>query len=83
MDLQDAGATVTCLIRDQDSKYIGAFDVVFDDEGIEIVSTGIRVPRLESIMERWVHTCRHDLLDRTLIWNQAHRPTRPLRRPST
>jgi putative transposase len=25
-----------------------------------------------SIMERWVQTCRHELLDRTLIWNQRH-----------
>lgn len=23
-------------------------------------------------MDRWVQTCRHELLDRTLIWNQAH-----------
>jgi transposase InsO family protein len=30
------------------------------------------MPRMNSIMERWVQTCRHELLDRTLIWNQAH-----------
>jgi transposase len=72
MDLQDAGATVTHLIRDRDSKYTRAFDAVFAAEGIEIVTTGIRVPRMNSIMERWVQTCRHELLDRTLIWNQAH-----------
>jgi hypothetical protein len=30
------------------------------------------VPRMNSIMERWVQTCRHELLDRTLIWNQRH-----------
>jgi hypothetical protein len=23
-------------------------------------------------MERWSQACRHELLDRTLIWNQAH-----------
>jgi putative transposase len=23
-------------------------------------------------MERWVQNCRYELLDRTLIWNQAH-----------
>jgi putative transposase len=27
---------------------------------------------MNSIMERWVQTCRHELLDRTLIWNQSH-----------
>jgi putative transposase len=28
--------------------------------------------RGNSIMERWVQTCRHELLDQTLIWNQRH-----------
>ncbi|MGW7006275.1 integrase core domain-containing protein, partial [Streptomyces sp. NPDC054933] len=74
MDLQDAGATVTHLIRDRDSKYTRAFDAVFAAEGIEVVTTGIRVPRMNSIMERWVQTCRHELLDRTLIWNRVHLP---------
>jgi len=27
---------------------------------------------MNSIMERWVQTCRHELLDRTLMWNQRH-----------
>jgi hypothetical protein len=27
---------------------------------------------MNSIMERWVQTCRRELLDRTLIWNQSH-----------
>jgi hypothetical protein len=27
---------------------------------------------MNSITERWIQSCRHELLDRTLIWNQAH-----------
>ncbi|MBQ0906038.1 integrase [Micromonospora sp. U21] len=27
---------------------------------------------MNSIMERWLQTCRRELLDRTLIWNQRH-----------
>ncbi|CAG6396343.1 integrase core domain-containing protein [Streptomyces cocklensis] len=27
---------------------------------------------MNAIMERWVHTCRRELLDRTLIWNHRH-----------
>ena len=27
---------------------------------------------MNSIMERWVQTCRRELLDRTLIWDRAH-----------
>jgi putative transposase len=72
MDLQDAGTTVKYLIRDRDSRYTAAFDAVFHDEGIAIVKTGIRMPRMNAIMERWVRTCRAELLDRTLIVNRAH-----------
>jgi putative transposase len=27
---------------------------------------------MNSITERWVQTCRYELLDRTLVWNQTH-----------
>jgi putative transposase len=72
MDLHDAGVTVKYLIRDRDSRYATAFDAVFQSDGIAIVKTGIRVPRMNAIMERWVRTCRAELLDRALIVNQAH-----------
>jgi transposase InsO family protein len=72
MDLQDAHASVTYLIRDRDSKYTAAFDAVVADSGITTITTGIRVPRMNAIMERWIRTCRTELLDRTLILNQAH-----------
>ncbi|MFE3264827.1 integrase core domain-containing protein [Streptomyces sp. NPDC059215] len=29
---------------------------------------------MSSIVERWIQTCRRELLDRTLIWNQSHLP---------
>ena len=28
--------------------------------------------RDNALIERWVQTCRRELLDRTLIWNQQH-----------
>jgi putative transposase len=45
---------------------------VVRDAGIEVVFSGVRMPRMNSIMERWVQTCRRELLDRTLIWNDRH-----------
>jgi hypothetical protein len=36
------------------------------------VLSGVQMPRMNSIMERWVQRCRNELLDRTLIWNQRH-----------
>jgi putative transposase len=72
MDLQDTGAAVKYLVRDRDSRYTTAFDAVFHSEGVAIVKTGIRVPRMNAIMERWVRSCRAELLDRTLIVNPPH-----------
>ena len=72
MDLDDAGCTVRYLIRDRDGKFPALFDAILADATIKVVLSGVRMPRMNSIMERWIQSCRHELLDRTLIWNQAH-----------
>jgi transposase InsO family protein len=72
MDLEDTSCQVKYLIRDRDGKYPALFDTILADAGIEVVLTGVRIPRMNSIMERWIQSCRHELLDRMLIWNQAH-----------
>ncbi|WP_277820127.1 hypothetical protein [Actinomadura sp. RB99] len=41
------------------------FDAVLADAGM--VLTEVLMPRMSSIMEHWVQTCRRELLDRTLI----------------
>jgi putative transposase len=48
------------------------FDAILKDSGIEAVLSGVQMPRMNSIMERSVQTCRRELLDRALIWNQQH-----------
>jgi putative transposase len=48
------------------------FDAILADAGITVVLSGVRMPRMNSMMERWIQACRHELLDRTLIWNQVH-----------
>jgi putative transposase len=72
MDLEDTGCRARYLIRDRDGKFPALFDVILADTGIDVALSGIRMPRMNSIMERWVQTCRRELLDRTLIWNQRH-----------
>jgi transposase len=72
MDLEDAGCRARFLIRDRDGKFPALFDAVLADAGIAVVLSGVRIPRMNSIMEQWVQTCRRELLDRTLIWNQRH-----------
>jgi putative transposase len=72
MDLEDAGGQARFLIRDRDGKYPALFDTVLKEAGMTVVLSGIQMPRMNAIMERWVLTCRRELLDRTLIWNQRH-----------
>ncbi|MEU1694639.1 integrase core domain-containing protein [Streptomyces hirsutus] len=72
MDLEDAGSRARFLIRDRDTKFTAAFDTLPADAGLKVIITGIRIPRMNSLMERWIQTCRRELLDRTLIWNQSH-----------
>ena len=72
MDLEDADCRARFLIRDRDGKFPGLFDAILADAGIDVVLSGVRMPRMNSIMERWVQTCQRELLDRTLIWNQSH-----------
>lgn len=72
MDLEDTGCRVRFLIRDRDGTFPVGFDAVLTDAGLEIVLSGVRMPRMNSIIERWIQSCRHELLDRTLIGNQRH-----------
>jgi putative transposase len=52
MDLEDAGCRARFLIRDRDGKFPELFDTVLADAGIEVVLSGVRMPRIKPIMER-------------------------------
>ena len=51
MDLEDACSRVRFLIRDRDGKFPGLFDAVLEDAGLETVLSGIRMPRMNSVIE--------------------------------
>jgi putative transposase len=72
MDLDDHITSVKFLLRDRDTKFTTAFDAVFAAANIRILRSLIRAPRANAIMERWIGSCRRELLDQTLIWNQRH-----------
>ncbi|MEU6788756.1 integrase core domain-containing protein [Nonomuraea angiospora] len=72
MDLEDAGCLARYLIRDRGGKFPALMDEILVEAGIQTVLTGIGMPRMNSIMERWVQSCRHELLDRCLLWNERH-----------
>jgi transposase len=72
MDLDDAGMSVKFVLHDRDASFTTAFDAVFQAAGARVVRSAVQAPRMNSIMERWIGSCRRELLDRTLIWNQRH-----------
>ena len=72
MDLGEQTHRVKFMIRDRGSDFTAAFAPVFADAGIRIVLCSVRTPRMNAIMERWIGGCRRELLDRALVWNQAH-----------
>ena len=72
MDLGDQTDRVKFMIRDRGSNFTAAFDAVLADAGIRTVLCNVQTPRMNAIAERWIGGCRRELLDRTLIWNQAH-----------
>ncbi|WP_228122619.1 integrase core domain-containing protein [Saccharothrix syringae] len=72
MDLEGEGRHMRFLIRDRDGKFPTLFDDILADIGIQVVLSGVQIPRMNAIMERWIQACRRELLDRTLIWNQQH-----------
>jgi len=71
-DLGDQAGRVKFMIRDRGSNFTAASDAVPADAGIRTVLCHVRTPRMNAIAERWIGGCRRELLDRTLIWNQAH-----------
>ena len=91
--------TIRFVIHDGAGQYTRGFDDVFAAVGATAITTPPRAPRANAFAERWVRTVRHELLDRTLVWNQhqlhrlleefvvhynAHRPHRSLgQRPPT
>ncbi|MFE4723761.1 hypothetical protein ACFRLW_46890, partial [Streptomyces sp. NPDC056728] len=50
MDIEEASCWARFLIRDRDGRVPDLFDAVLKDVGIEVVLSGVRMPRMNSIM---------------------------------
>ncbi|WP_405476163.1 integrase core domain-containing protein [Streptomyces sp. NBC_00009] len=58
------------LLRDRDSKYTRTFEA----NDAETLLNPPQAPKANAICERVVGTLRRELLDRMLIYNEAHAP---------
>ncbi len=72
MDLGEQADRAKFMIRDRGPNFTAAFDAVLAYAGIRTVLCNIQTPRMNAITERWIGGGRRELLDRTLVWNQAH-----------
>jgi transposase InsO family protein len=72
MDLGDRLGTLRFLIHDRDPVFTIAFAEVFRSEGLRIITTLPRTPRMNAICERVIGTLRRELLDRILILGERH-----------
>ena len=60
---------VRFVIHDGAGQYTRSFDDVFIAIGAEAITTPPGAPQANAYAERWVRRVRHELLDRTIIWN--------------
>jgi putative transposase len=67
MDVGDRLGTLQFLIHDRDPVFTTAFGEVFKAEGLRIITTLPKTPRMNAICEHVNGTLRRELLDRILI----------------
>ena len=60
------------LLRDNDGKFGPEFDAVFAAEGVEVKRITPASPNLNARAERWVQTVKRELLDRFVVFGEAH-----------
>jgi putative transposase len=72
MHLQDENLPCEILQRDQDTKYIDAFDEVFRSTGCKIKKTCPRSPNLQAFVERVIQTLKHEVLNAFCILSEKH-----------
>ena len=60
------------LLFDRDSKFGNAVVNAARDMSSEPVRTAFRSPWQNGVAERWVGSCRRDLLDQVIVLNQRH-----------
>ena len=72
MDPGEQAHRVKFIIRDRGPDFTAASGAVLAGASIRTVPCNVATPRMNAITVPWIGGCRREVLDRTLIWNQAH-----------
>jgi putative transposase len=60
------------LILDRDNKFGGDVPEMLNSLGSRLIRTSYRSPWQNGVAERWVESCRRDLLDHVIVLNEIH-----------
>ena len=60
------------MILDRDSKFNSDVTVFLKATGLEPKRTSVQAPWQNGIAERWVGSCRHEILDHVIALNEQH-----------
>lgn len=71
-ELSERERPLRFLLRDNDAKFMYAFDEVFRAGGVKVIRTPVEGPKANAIAERFVGTLRRECLDWILIANRRH-----------
>jgi len=66
------GAAPRFLIHDRDGKYGTEVPTAIRSLGTNPIRTSFRSPWQNGVAERWVESCRRDLLDHVIAVNESH-----------
>jgi putative transposase len=57
LSLAERGTSVTLLVRDRDTKFVGSFDAAFEADGVRVVKTPVRAPRANAYADGGCAAC--------------------------
>jgi len=61
-----------CLILDRDRKFDGEVVEFLRSAGLEVKRTSVRAPWQDGLAERWIGSCRREILDHVIALNEQH-----------
>jgi hypothetical protein len=64
LDLDDAGRRARFARHDRDASVTATCGPVVQAAGIRVIRAAVGAPRMNPVMDRWIGSCRRELLDR-------------------